>query len=133
VGVFIFFNDILLGGMTQSFRRGIRHSEAAVELLEVESVCGKLNGNGNGMNYFGAALVTAVSTEEMDNLVAELEGDFDTVAYTVLEDNQIDVPELQHRRLTFDDTVLQEGATYYCIYFYVHEHPASNIFDIRGY
>ena len=119
--------------MTRSFRRGIRHSETAVELLEVESVCGKLNGNGNGMNYFGAALVAADSVEDMDTLVAELEGDFDTVAYTVLEDNQIDVPELQHRRLTFNDTVLQKGETYYCIYFYVHEHPASNIFDIRGY
>ncbi len=131
--VYIFFNDILLGAMTISFRRGIRGAETAVRLLEVESVCGKLNGNGNGMNYFGAALVTADTPEDMDILVAELEQKFDTVGYAIQEGTRVNVNHLQYRELNFDDTKFNENETYYCIWFYVQEHPNSNIFDIRGY
>lgn len=131
--LFFCFNDLLLANMTRSFRNGIRHTGPNVELLETESICGKLNGNGNGMNYFGAALVKAASDEDMDTLVSELKEDFETVGYTVVDGHKLEIPYLEHDRLTFDDTDLQKGETYYCVYFYVHEHPASNIFDIRGY
>lgn len=131
--IFICFNDILLGSMTWSFKNGIRRSDAAVELLEVENICGKLNGNGNGMNYLGAALVKAGSDQAMDALVADLSSDFDTLGYTVVDGKQLEIPYLEHGNISFDDTELQDGETYYCVYFYVHEHPASNIFDIRGY
>lgn len=133
LSVFIFFNDILLGNMTRSFRREIRKSEAAVELLEVKSVCGKLNGNGNGMNYFGAALMTADSAEDMETLTAALEREFETVGYVIQEGTQVDVPHLEHRKLFFDDINFRENETYYCVWFYIHEHPNSNIFDLRGY
>lgn len=133
VALFFSFNDILLGSMTRSFRRGIQQSDTAVEILDIQSVCGKLNGNGNGINYFGAALVKADSVKQMDTLAAELMEDFDTVEYTLQEGVVVEIPYLEHRKLSFDDTELQEGETYYCIYFYIHDHPASNIFDIRGY
>ena len=133
IALFISFNDILLGTMTWSFRREIRQSDTAVELLEIQSICGKLNGNGNGMNYLGAALVQSDSAAQMDALAAELKSDFDVVDYIVLEGKQLDIPYLEHGNLTFDYTDFREGQSYYCIYFYIHEHPASNIFDIRGY
>lgn len=132
-GVFIFFNDILLSDITRSFQCGIRKSEAAVELLEVESICGKLYGNGNGMNYFGAALVTADSAEELDTLVAELGEDFGTVGYTVQDGTEVNTPYLAPGKLSFKYADFKDDETYYCIYFYIYEHPASNIFDIRGY
>lgn len=133
VALFFSFNDILLGSMTRSFRRGIQQSDTAVEILDIQSVCGKLNGNGNGINYFGAALVKADSVKQMDTLAAELMEDFDAVEYTLQEGVVVEIPYLEHRKLSFDDAELQEGETYYCIYFYIHDHPASNIFDIRGY
>lgn len=131
--LFFCFNDLLLSNMTRSFRNGIRQSDAAVELLETDAICGKLNGNGNGMNYFGAALVRADSTEAMDTLASELKEDFETVGYTVVDGYALEIPYLEHGSLTFDYTDFQQNETYYCIYYYIHSHPASNIFDIRGY
>ncbi len=128
----VFWNDLLLGNMTRSFRRGIQKSDAAVELLEVESVLGKLNANSNGINYFGAALVTAETPEDMDTLVTELSHEFD-VEYVLQEGSKVNAPYLEHEDLIFEDTQFEDGQTYYCIYFYLHEHPRSNIFDIRGY
>ena len=132
IGIFICFNDILSGSMTRSFRREIKQS-TAVQLIETVSVCGKLNGNGNGMNYFGAALVTSDTAEDVDALVAELEEKFENVGSTLQEGTQVNVSYLEHSTLFFDEAAFQDDQAYYCIYYYVHEHPYSNIFDIRGY
>ena len=132
VGVFIYFNDILSGNMTRSFRREIKQS-TSVQLIETVAAYGKLNGNGNGMNYFGAALVTADNAEDVDTLVAELEKKFDTVGSTLQEGTQVNVSYLEHSTLFFDEAAFQDDQTYYCIYYYVHEHPYSNILDIRGH
>lgn len=133
VVLFFPFNDILLWRMTRSFRLGIQRSDTAVEILELQSVCGKLNGNGNGMSYFGAALVEADSVEQMDTLAAELKADYDAVEYMLQEGPEVHSPYLEHKKLSFDGDKLQEGSTCYCIYFYIHDHPSSNLFDIRGH
>ena len=48
-------NAKILRSMVREFSRTI--SETGAKVVETKSVYGKLNGNGNGINYFGAVSI----------------------------------------------------------------------------
>ena len=62
-------NAKILRSMVREFSRTI--SGTGAKVVETKSVYGKLNGNGNGINYFGAALVRIDSVKDIDLLIGE--------------------------------------------------------------
>ena len=49
------------------------------KVVESKGVYGKLNGNGNGIDYFGAVLLNKADVADLDALLVLLEEDFEIV------------------------------------------------------
>lgn len=101
-------------------------------IVEEQSVYGKLNGNGNGIQYFGAVLVRKDAIEDIDALMAELDETFEIVEYAEQNGNKIISKHLQHRTLTYDTPITSEN-TYVSICFYNSKHSKSSLWDLAGH
>ncbi len=100
------------------------------ELIESKSLAGKLVGNGNGMQYFGAILVK--SSLSLDELRQHYSGYADndwTYCVEIQQTSKIEV--IEHGQLSFDTDIAGEG--YYIIYSWGSSKGAFNDFDIRGH
>lgn len=124
-------NDRILWGLLNEFSDAISNLSQA-EIVETKGICGKLYGNGNGMQYFGAVLVKQDSIKDMTALLEQLDQMFEIVAVTAQEDNEIKTKYLGHHSLSFE-TTMPDGTQYICIYFFNSHHPDSNPYDIRGH
>lgn len=105
---------------------------ASSDIIEEQSVYGKLNGNGNGIQYFGAVLVRKDAIEDIDALMAELDETFEIVECAEQSGNKIISKHLQHRTLTYDTPITSEN-TYVSICFYNSKHPKSSLWDLAGH
>lgn len=105
---------------------------ASSDIIEEQSVYGKLNGNGNGIQYFGAVLVRKDAIEDIDALMAELDETFEIVEYAEQSGNKIISKHLQHRTLTYDTPITSEN-TYVSICFYNSKHSKSSLWDLAGH
>ena len=121
------WNSILLRGFVSDFKSEIRAAEG-IEIVETVSDYGKLNGNGNGINYFGAVLVKVEDPGVLDTLVS-LNRDFDVINYYKQEKREIDLNYAEHAHLSFENL----SPDYYVVWFYQSEHPMSNPLDIKGH
>ncbi len=121
------WNSILLRGLVSDFKAELRAAEG-IEIVETVSEYGKLNGNGNGINYFGAVLVKVDDPDALDTLVS-LNKDFDVMDYYKQEKREIDLNYAEHAHLSFENL----GNDYYVVWFYESEHPHSNLFDVKGH
>ncbi|MBQ7767474.1 MAG: hypothetical protein IJ403_01175 [Oscillospiraceae bacterium] len=99
--------------------------------IEIKGVYGKLNGNGNGIAFFGAALVNKDTVSDMDALLAALDADFETVGILEQDGRKVVSEYLQHKTLYFN-THVQGGGPAITIYFYT-THPNSNPNDPAGH
>ena len=129
ITILFFWNQLILNGLANDFEGMIENAEG-VELIETKSVYGNLNGNGNNINYFAAALVTADSEEDLKALVETLGKHFDVAGYdehigTKVENKYLERPDL------YFDTEPSEGT--YTVYFFNSSHPKSNLLDIKGH
>lgn len=96
----------------------------------VETVykAGKLVGNGNGMQYFGAILIKSeLSLEELEEHYSKFEGK----ECVVEVQRGSDVRVIEHGKLTFRTSV--EGDGYYVVYAWGDHVSFFNEFDIRGH
>ena len=107
-------------------------STQSAEIIESKGVYGKLNGNGNGVNYFGAALIAKDSVEDTDSLLAQLDETFETVGILETATQTVKTEYNIHQALQFD-TVLSDSNIYICIYFYNSTHPDSTSADLAGH
>ena len=89
---------------------------------------GKLNGNGNGINFFGAVLVKAEDPDVLDALVS-LNKDFELLDYYKQEKREIDLKYAQYAHLSFENL----SPDYYVVWFYQSSHPHANLLDIKGH
>lgn len=105
---------------------------AKSDIIETKSVYGKLNGNGNGINYFGAVLIDKDAIDDVDSLVAKLDEEFEVVEYCVQKESKITSKYLEHRTLKYDTDVKEEDG-YISIQFYNSSHPDSDLLDIAGH
>ncbi len=121
------WNYILLRGLVSDFKAELRAAEG-IEIVETVSDYGKLNGNGNGINYFGAVLVKAENPDVLDTIVS-LNRDFDVMDYYKQEKREIDLNYAEHAHLSFENL----STDYYVVWFYQGEHPMSNPLDIKGH
>lgn len=121
------WNSMLLRGLVSDLKSELRAAKG-IEIIETVSDYGKLNGNGNGINFFGAVLVKAENPDVLDTLVS-LNKDFDVMDYYKQEKRKIDLNYAEHAHLSFENL----SPDYYVVWFYQSEHPMSNPLDIKGH
>ena len=122
-------NNFILKGFETDFEKAVKAE--GFEILETKSVCGKLNGNGNGMNYFSAVLIKA-DEDEVKALVEALETEFEVAKYYLQEDGKIATIHNEHGRLEYE-TAIEEGETYYTVYVFESGIKGSNPLDPKGH
>ena len=65
IALLFYWNSFILRGLVSDFKSELRAAEG-IEIVETVSDYGKLNGNGNGINYFGAVLVKVDNPDVLD-------------------------------------------------------------------
>ena len=100
------------------------------EFIESIYKAGKLVGNGNGMQYFGAVLIKSeLSLDELKEYYLE----FADSEWKFIVENQIntDVRIIEHAKLTFKTDI--DGNNYYSVYSWGNNNTIFHEFDIRGH
>ena len=124
-GLFITQNSRLLSAKVGELRSAISACEN-IKLIETKSVYGKLNGNGNGIDFFGAALLECDSEESVKALCEKLGDIFETAGYEIQTGNEINSKYLEHKKLAFDHNFEpSDENTYYTVFFYDHDDRAN--------
>lgn len=124
------WNPSILRGLVNDLESEIEATEG-IELIETQSAYGKLNGNGNGFNYFGAALVKADDTAVLDELIKKLDTGFEIVGYEAQSGTKIGIKYLERHDLYYEIEPSADG--YYTVYFYNSSHPHTNPLDPNGH
>ena len=98
------------------------------ELIESVHESGKLVGNGNGMQYFGAILIKSdLSLEELKEYYSSYaENEWDCV---VEKQTGADIKIIEHVKFTTEI----EGDNYYIVYSWGDNDTIFHEFDIRGH
>lgn len=100
------------------------------ELIESLSQAGKLTGNGNGMQYFGAILIRSdLSLEELDAYYSGYRSNEWECLVETQEGQSIDV--IDHETLNFGKEINDAG--YYIVYSWESENSLLKELDIRGH
>jgi hypothetical protein len=127
IALLFYWNSLILRGLVSDFKSELRAAEG-IEIIETVSEYGKLNGNGNGINFFGAVLVKAEDPAVLDALVS-LNKDFELLDYYKQEKREIDLKYAQRAHLSFENL----SPDYYVVWFYESSHPHANLLDIKGH
>ena len=100
------------------------------EFIETVHMAGKLVGNGNGMQYFGAILIKSeLSLEELKGYYLKFAKD--EWECVVESQTDADIKIIEHTKLTFKTNV--EGDDYYIVYSWGNNNSIFHEFDIRGH
>ena len=100
------------------------------ELIESLSQAGKLTGNGNGMQYFGAILIKSeLSLEELDAYYSDYRRNEWEYLVEIQEGQSIDV--IEHGELQFSKEI--KGSGYYIVYSWGSGNSLLKELDIRGH
>ena len=100
------------------------------ELIESISRAGKLTGNGNGMQYFGAILIRSdLSLEELDAYYSGYRSNEWECLVKIQEGQSIEV--IDHGGLQFSEEI--KGSGYYIVYSWESENSLLKELDIRGH
>lgn len=99
-------------------------------IVEEISEAGKLVGNGNGMQYFGALLLKSdVPLEELKAYYSQFSDKW--WAYVVEKQNDGEIKEVEHDRLFFKTNIDEEN--YYILYTWGDYDGFASEFDLRGH
>ena len=100
------------------------------ELIESISRAGKLTGNGNGMQYFGAILIRSdLSLEELDAYYSGYRSNEWECLVETQEGQSIEV--IDHGTLQFTEEIKDSG--YYIVYSWGSGNSLLEELDIRGH
>ena len=100
------------------------------ELIESISRAGKLTGNGNGMQYFGAILIRSdLSLEELDAYYSDYRSNEWECLVETQEGQSIEV--IDHETLQFSEEIKDSG--YYILYSWGSGNSLLEELDIRGH
>ena len=125
-----FINDALLGGMVRDMKGELGGD--SIEVIDIQSATGKLYGNGNGIEFFGAALVRG-DESDIEATVEKLSKRFDVAGYFEQTDARIDIKYADRADLCYDiQASFDSDTVYYTVYFF-HTQKFCNEFDIRGH
>ena len=100
------------------------------ELIEAISQAGKLTGNGNGMQYFGAILIKSeLSLEELDAYYSDYRSSEWEYLMEVQKGQFVEM--LEHGGLQFSEKI--KGNNYYIVYSWGSGNSLLREMDIRGH
>ena len=100
------------------------------ELIESLSQEGKLTGNGNGMQYFGAILIKSeLSLEELETYYSGYRSNEWEYLVEIQEGQSIKV--IEHKALQFSEEIEDSG--YYIVYSWGSGNSLLKELDIRGH
>ena len=100
------------------------------ELIESLSQAGKLTGNGNGMQYFGAILIKSeLSLEELETYYSDYRSNEWEYLVEIQEGQSIEV--IDHETLQFSEKIDDGG--YYIVYSWGSGNSLLKELDIRGH
>ena len=100
------------------------------ELIESLSQAGKLTGNGNGMQYFGAILIRSeLSLEELDAYYSDYRSN--EWEYLVETQERQPIEVIDHGTLQFREEIKDSG--YYIVYSWGSGNSLLEQLDIRGH
>ena len=100
------------------------------ELIESISRAGKLTGNGNGMQYFGAILIRSdLSLEELDAYYSGYRSNEWECLVETQEGQSVEV--IDHETLQFSEEIKDSG--YYILYSWGSGNSLLEELDIRGH
>lgn len=100
------------------------------ELIESLSQAGKLTGNGNGMQYFGAILIRSeLSLEELDAYYSDYRSN--EWEYLVETQERQPIEVIDHGTLQFREEIKDSG--YYIVYSWGSGNSLLEELDIRGH
>ena len=100
------------------------------ELIESISRAGKLTGNGNGMQYFGAILIQSeLSLKELDDYYSDHRSNEWECLVETQEGQSIEV--IDHETLQFSEEIKDSG--YYILYSWGSGNSLLEELDIRGH
>ena len=121
-----------LDSMMQRFEQLL--AQHGLEPIETESAYGKLMGNVNGIQYFGAALLERDQLDEQkaDALLKDIRAELQIAACRNQKDSAIRSEYLEHVYLKYD-TVLAEGTEYVTVFFFVPSHSDSDMWDAAAH
>ncbi len=131
LSLFVNHNFLINQKLTRNFENIIK-TQSEIEIIQSKSVYGKLNGNGNGINYFGTVLVKSDSEEKLKELLPLLDEKYEIVGYVVQSGTVVNNKLIEHVNLEYDES-LSKGETYYSIYYFNASNKYSYPFDIRGH
>ncbi len=124
-------NTLISWKLTMDLKSEIEEN-SSMEVMDSARICGKLCGNGNGMEFYGAVLVKADSEEDIENFVSEIADDYDIVGYYVQAHKEIDGSLVGGSFFIQYENFPNDGETYYTVY-YLATHKFSTDFDIRAH
>lgn len=100
------------------------------ELIESLSRAGKLTGNGNGMQYFGAILIRSeLSLDELDAYYSDYRSN--EWEYLVEIQEEQSVKAVDHGEVQFSEEV--KGDEYYIVYSWGSSNSLLDELDLRGH
>ncbi len=100
------------------------------ELIESISRAGKLTGNGNGMQYFGAILIQSeLSLKELDDYYSDYRSNEWEYLVKIQEGQSIE--GIDHGTLQFAEEIKDRG--YYIVYSWGSENSLLDELDMRGH
>ena len=100
------------------------------ELIESLSQAGKLTGNGNGMQYFGAILIRSeLSLEELETYYSDYRSNEWEYLVEIQKGQSIEV--IDHGGLQFSEEI--KGSGYYIIYSWGSGDSLLKELDMRGH
>lgn len=100
------------------------------ELAEARSAAGKLVGNGNGMQYFGAILIKSeLSLSELNTYYAGYAKEEWECIVEKQEDKEIQV--IEHGNLNFETEI--NSGNYYIVYSWGSNDSIFHEWDLRGH
>ena len=120
-----------LNELMEDFVDAIEEFDGDIQIVETASLYGNLCGNGNKINYFGAVLVEKESLEDIDELIAVLDNDFEFVAYCDQKTQKVEYIYLERFNPSYETDV--SGGEYVSIMFFNSWHPNSDMRDPLGH
>jgi len=131
-----FYNDSVLNSFSKQLYY-CKLPEGTV-IIEKQNICGKLNGNGDGMDFLACILITS------DKTIDDLEKYFDSINFKgaksssktaklqviTITNNNLHTEYLEHREIIFNEPIRINDFKYYAVIIY--DGGYWNFLDFRG-
>ena len=95
-----------------------------MEILDMKTAVGKLNGNTGDLQFFCAVLVQSDSDALPQSAANTLSKLFHDAGISVQSGSQVENTYLEHKELTYKSGTMEEGKTYYTVWCYTDRLPS---------